>query len=154
MSPPEILHGLTPDAAAVVMSFGSRTTLASGAILFDLGSPADHLYLVERGCINLTLPMEIGGRREDVLVEERLPGQMLGWSALIPPHRFTLKAMAPLESEVVALPREALLGHFASQPDVGYEVMRAVGAIIGHRLQVLQAMWVREVRSAIEHRYA
>ena len=56
--------------------------------------PADWL-----GQLRQRTPMDVGGVHQDVLVEERLPGQMLGWSALIPPHRFTLKAIAPLESE-------------------------------------------------------
>ena len=47
---------------------------------------------------------ESRGREEDVLIEEREAGQTLGWSALIPPHRFTLKATAPLDTDVLALP--------------------------------------------------
>lgn len=150
----EVLRGLTAEDAASVRALGSPRRLSSGAVLFDLGSEADCLYLVERGRVNLTMPMEIGGHHEDVLVEERLPGQVVGWSALIPPHRFTLKAVAPLESEVVALPRTALFGYFASRPDVGFQLMRTVGTVIGHRLQLVQAMWLREMRRTIEHRYA
>ncbi len=37
------------------------------------------------------------------MVEERSAGQTVGWSALIPPYRFTLTATAPLETEVIAL---------------------------------------------------
>lgn len=151
---PEILEGLTAEDAAAVMALARRTTLASGATLFDLGSDADALYVVERGRISLTLPMEIGGRQQDVLVEERMPGQMLGWSALVPPHRFTLKAIAPLESELLVFPRTALLDYFETRPDVGYQVTRNLSAVIGHRLQVLQAMWLREVRRIVELRYA
>ena len=89
-----------------------------------------------------------------MLVEERMPGQMLGWSALIPPHRFTLNATAPLATELVALPRPALLDHFATHPQVGYTVLTNLAAIIGHRLQVLQAMWLREMQRVIELRCA
>ena len=52
-------------------------------------------------------------------MEERVPGQTVGWSALIPPYRFTLTATAPLETEVIALSREALRAHFAADPAVG-----------------------------------
>lgn len=150
----EILEGLRAEDAAAVLALARRTTLATGATLFDLGSEADALYVVERGRITLTLPMEIGGCRQDVLVEERMPGQMLGWSALVPPHRFTLKAVAPLESELLVFPRAALLEYFEARPDVGYQVTRNVSAVIGQRLQVLQAMWLREVRRVVELRFA
>ena len=74
------------------------------AELFHLGDAADSIYLVARGRLRLTLPMQVRNREEDVLVEERSSGQTVGWSALIPPYRFTLTATAPLETEVIALP--------------------------------------------------
>ena len=63
--------------------------------------------------------MQVRGREENVLVEERCPGQTVGWSALIPPYRFTLTATAPVETEVIALPREALTRYFACHPEIG-----------------------------------
>ena len=79
---------------------------------------------------------------------------MLGWSALIPPHRFTLKATAPLETVLIALPRQALVSHFAAHPAVGHVVISNLATIIGQRLQVLQAMWLREMQRVIEMRCA
>lgn len=146
----ELLDGLTDDAAAGIMALGSRVRLAAGAVLFNLGDLADSLFLIERGRIALSMPMQVRGREEDVLVEERLPGQGLGWSALIPPHRFTLKATAPLETELLALPRSALLEHFAARPAVGYAVTRNLAAVVGQRLQVFQAMWLREMQRVVK----
>jgi CRP/FNR family cyclic AMP-dependent transcriptional regulator len=149
---PELVRGLPPDEADRVMALGSRVTLASGSVLFRLGAEADSVFLIERGRITLTLPMQIGDREEDVLVDERLPGQIVGWSGLIPPHLFTLKATAPLETEVRALSRAALLDHFSSHPDVAYAAMRNLAAVIGQRLQVFQAMWLREMQRMVELR--
>ena len=83
---------------------GKRLVLTTGEELFHLGDAAESIYLVVRGRLRLTLPMQVRGREEDVLVEERSSGQTVGWSALIPPYRFTLTATAPLETEVIALP--------------------------------------------------
>ena len=117
-----------------------------------MGDEAKALYLVERGRIALTLPMQVMGREEDVLVEERSPGQTVGWSALIPPHRFTLKATAPLDTYVLAFERSALLDYFGKWPVVGYIVTRNVASVIGQRLQVCQAMWLREMQRVVELR--
>jgi len=151
---PDLLRGLTPQDAADVMALGTRRTLAGGDVLFDIGADATHLFLVERGRVNLTMPIQVGERREDVKVEERGPGQMLGWSALIPPHRFTLKASAPFDSELISLPRQALANHFTAHPAVGHIVVTNLATIIGQRLQVLQAMWLREMQRVIEMRCA
>ncbi len=151
---PDLLQGLGPEEARAVLALGVPRTLTAGAVLFRLGDAADRMYLVTRGRIALTLPMQVLGRTEDVLVEERLAGEAIGWSALIPPHRFTLKASAPLETEVLAFARAALLEHFATRPAIGYAVTRNVAAVMGHRLQVLQAMWLRQMQHMVELRCA
>jgi CRP-like cAMP-binding protein len=150
----EFLAGLPPPEAEALLALGERATLAAGTVLFALGAVAERMFLIERGRVNLTLPMQLFGREEDVMVEERLPGQTVGWSALIPPHRFTLKATAQVETEVMAFPRAALVEHFAARPAVGLTVTRNVAAVIGQRLQVFQAMWLREMSRLIELRRA
>jgi CRP-like cAMP-binding protein len=150
----ELLDGLGPGEAAGVRALGTTLRLAAGETLFRLGDEADRVFLVERGRVALSLPMRVGGREEEVLIEERLPGQALGWSALVPPHRFTLTATAQLDTEVLALPRAALTAHFSAHPDVGYQVTRNVAAVTGQRLQVFQAMWLREMQRAVQLRHA
>lgn len=150
----ELLDGLTPEESAAIKALGTRVALSAGEALFHLGSEADRLFVVERGRIALSLPMQVGRREEEVLVEERLPGQAVGWSALVPPYRFTLTATAQLETEVLALPRQALLDHFEAHPRVGYLVTRNVAAVTGQRLQVFQTMWVREMQRMVLLRYA
>ncbi len=151
---PKLLNGLTPADASAVLALGRRISLGAGAVLFSLGDPAEHLYLIVRGRVALTLPMQLLGHEKDVLAEERVAGETVGWSALIPPHRFTLKATSPMESEVLALPRTALVEHFGAQPTVGYTVTRNVAELMGQRLQVFQAMWLREMQRMVEFRSA
>jgi len=149
-APADVLVGIAEEDAAPVLALGTRIALSAGQVLFNLGDPAESLFVVERGRIALTLPMTVRDREQDVLIEERSPGQSLGWSALVPPHRFTLKAAAAVDTEVLALPRAALFDHFAAHPAVGYAAMRNLGAVVGHRLQVMQTMWLREVQRVVE----
>ena len=150
----DLLQGLDPAEAERVLALGKRTVLTTGAELFHLGDAADSIYLVARGRLRLTLPMQVRNREEDVLVEERSMGQTVGWSALIPPYRFTLTASAPLETEVIALPREALDDYFGSHPATGYAVSLNLSSVIGQRLQLFQAMWLREIQRMVELRCA
>jgi CRP/FNR family cyclic AMP-dependent transcriptional regulator len=150
----DLLNGLSEPEAARVAALGVTISTPAGHVLFNLGEPADTVYLVMKGRISLTLPMQIRGGEQDVLVEERLAGETLGWSGLIPPHRFTLKASASVESELLAFPRPALLEYFDEHPTVGYTVSRNVASVIGHRLEVFQTMWLREMQRVIELRYS
>lgn len=150
----DLLKGLAEDESAQVLALGKRMVLNTGAELFRLGDVADCIYLVARGRLRLTLPMAVRGHDEDVMVEERSSGQTVGWSALIPPYRYTLTATAALDTEAIALPREALSAYFAAHPTTGYAVSLNVASVIGQRLQVFQAMWLREVQRMVEMRCA
>jgi len=146
----DLVKSLPPADGAAVLALASRVSLPSGAVLFELGAPADHLYIIDRGRVNLMLPMQVFGREEDILVEERMAGQTVGWSALIPPHRFTLKATAQIDTELLVFGRAAMLDHFAAHPAVGYAIVGNVAATVGQRLQVFQAMWLREMKRVLE----
>lgn len=145
----ELLKDLDPGDAVGIIALAERLMLPAGSVLFKLGGEADCVYAIENGRISLSLPMQVGGREQEVLVEERTAGETVGWSALVPPHRFTLTAMTLIDSEVLAFPRAALLRHFASDPAVGLLVTRNVASVMGQRLQVLQAMWLREIQRVV-----
>lgn len=147
----ELLNGLSSAEAEQVLKLGAPMVVPAGTSLFRLGDPAGRLFLVERGRIKLTLPMSVRGQEENVFVEERAPGQAVGWSALIPPYRFTLTATAALhDAEVIALPREALLGFFAANPAAGHKIALNLALVVGHRLHLFQTMWLREMQRTVE----
>jgi CRP/FNR family cyclic AMP-dependent transcriptional regulator len=152
--PYELLNGLSPAEVEQILELGTRLVVPSGTLLFRLGDPADRLFLTERGRIRLTLPMHLRGKEEDVLAEERSPGQTVGWSALIPPYRFTLSAAASLDTEVIALPQKALREYMAAQPAVGCKIALNLAVVIGHRLQLFQTMWLREMERTVQARSA
>jgi CRP-like cAMP-binding protein len=150
----DLMRGLSQDEADELMALGKSFSTPAGGVLFDIGSPADRVFQVVQGRVTLTLPMQVRGSQEDVLIEERLAGETLGWSGLIPPHRFTLKASVPIDSELIAFSRESLLEHFSGRPHVAFTVTRNVASVTGHRLQVFQAMWLREMQRVLELRYS
>jgi CRP-like cAMP-binding protein len=150
----DLLQGLDDAESGRVLALGKRKTIESGGVLFRLGDSADSLYLIARGCIRLTSPMQVRDREENVLVEEEAAGRTVGWSALTPPYRFTLTASAPVETEVVEIGREALNAYFTSHPETGRAVAFNLASVIGQRLQIFQAMWLREVQRMVEQHYA
>ncbi len=148
----DLLRGLGAADRDRMLALGSLIHLSGGDELFRLGAQADRLYLVKRGQINLPLPMKVRDQETDVLVEERTAGQTVGWAALTPPHRFTLRATATVETEVVALSRDAVEEYLTVHPQVGYLVSLNLAAVSGQRLQLFQAMWLREVARMVEFR--
>lgn len=129
-----------------VLALGVPRTMTEGEVIFHLGEETAGVYLVRRGRVNLTLPIRLGDQQEDILVEERVDGQLLGWSGLVPPYRFTLQAKTGMETELLFIPRSDLQTLFARRPEVAAGVYANLSRIIGQRLQVFQAMWARGVQ--------
>ena len=93
--------------------------------------------------------MVVRGKEEDVFVEEKSAGQTVGWSAMVaalPLHSFCL---APLETEVIVLPREALGAFCEHSPEAGYKICLNLAVLVGQRLQLVQAMWMREMQRTV-----
>ena len=150
MSPkPDLLEGLEAGQARDLMTLAVPVSLPPGQVLFRLGEEAARLYVIQAGLITLTMPLQIAGREEDVPIDERLPGQTVGWSTLIPPHRFTLTATATIATDLLAFSRDDLFRHFEREPRVGYVVARNIAALVGERFDVFQAMWLRQVQQMV-----
>jgi hypothetical protein len=98
--------------------------------------------------------MQVRGSEEDVMVEERATGETVGWSALIPPYRFTLKATALVDTEVIAVPGHAMRDYFTAHAATGCVVSLNLAAVVGQRLQLFQAMWLHEMQRMVELRCA
>ncbi len=146
----ELLSGLSPADVDSVLGLGSHLSLKTGASLFQMGDPAESLFLIMRGRIRLTLPILVRDKEQEILIEERSQGQTVGWSALVSPYRFTLSASAPLETEVIALPREKLRAFCEASPEVGFKIAMNLAVVVSNRLQMVQAMWLREMQHIVE----
>jgi CRP-like cAMP-binding protein len=150
----ELLRGIDPGVLADLVALGRTATIPSGTSLFRLGDAAENVYVVLRGRIALTLPMEIRSAQQDVTVDEKGPGDVLGWSALVPPHRATLAARAIIDSELFLFPAAPLARALREQPAAGLQVMSNLASVVGRRMHLVQAMWLRELQRTVATRYA
>lgn len=144
-----IFKDLKDEDISRLEEIGRIRTLRSGEYLFQLGDAADRLFVVTAGVIELCSPLALGDTVKDVCVESKPAGSVLGWSALVPPYRFTLSARSRGECDVVGFPRHDLQGLFEQNPSLGYTFMMRLAGVIGRRLLKLQALWARELQRTI-----
>jgi len=146
----ELFAGLSREGLQKLLATGRLRALQADEYLCLLGDDASDFYVLVKGQVDLCFPMRLGGAVKDVTVESVGPGQAVGWSALVKPHRFTLSARAIEPSEVIRFARRDLLELFKAEPEMGYAFFTKVSEIVSTRLHTFQALWVRELQRALE----
>jgi CRP-like cAMP-binding protein len=145
----ELLDGLDKEGGRRILEIARPQGLRAGEYLFLLGEAADRLYVVVKGTVEICFPLALAGSVQDVSVESKEVGRVVGWSALVRPYRFTLSARAAEPSQVAAFPRRALLDVFDAEPRIGLAFTRRLAEVIGHRLLKMEALWARELQRAV-----
>ncbi len=96
------------------------------------GTEAGLLYAVIEGKIAL----EIGSAdRPHLTVQTVGPGEVLGWSWLVPPHRWRFDARAVKPSHAIALNGDVLRRTLRTHPKWGYEFMVRFMPVLAERLE-------------------
>ncbi len=133
------LKALVPEHRAVVLQGAEEKTFSAGEIVFREGAPANRFYLIQEG--RLALETHVPGNGE-VQITCIGPGQVLGWSWLVPPYVWHFQARAVEVAQVIVLDGGHLL--VASEQDhyLGYELMKAIGKLILDVLLLAHQRWL------------
>ena len=127
---------------------GHELTVHAGATMFNEGDPADYLFIILHGEIDIVYSLPNGKHRTvDTLVD----GDLLVWSALIPPHRTTGSAIATKESHLVSLEAVRVRAVCEQDPRLGGRLMNQVVKLLSSRLDGVQVQ-LAVVESEPEHR--
>jgi CRP/FNR family cyclic AMP-dependent transcriptional regulator len=123
----DVLQGLTDWELKIVAQFLKEENVGEGTLLFEEGQKAGRLFIVEEGGISLQFPR---GEPYDI----QGPGKILGWSFLVPPHRYTASAEtnAPTRLLVMKSPDFYYLIH--KEPKMGVKVMSNLAQVVAGRL--------------------
>ena len=120
---PPFLHGLAPASQ-------ERTFAADEYLLRD-GGEADGFYLLLHGKVALEIATP---ERPRLTIQTLGPGEVLGWSWLLPSHRWHLDARAVKETRAIVLEAAALRHAIDAHPRDGVRFLTALLPIIGQRL--------------------
>ena len=94
-----------------------------GTLLFREGKRADRFYLIRKGRIALEVLVPGRGR---TVVDTLDAGEVVGWSWLVPPYRWSFDGRAVSEASLVAFDGACLRGKCEADPRLGYLLMQRV----------------------------
>ncbi|MBI1389668.1 MAG: cyclic nucleotide-binding domain-containing protein [bacterium] len=93
---------------------------------------ADALYVVKQG--RVTIEMTLPGNHT-ISIYTVHPGDLFGWSALVPPHVVTASSHCEEDTVALALPREKMIELFKQDVGVKAEVFEFISRAVGKRLK-------------------
>jgi CRP-like cAMP-binding protein len=145
----DVLGGLSPGEREVVLRTAREVTYDDGARLFDEGGRADRCWLIRQGRVALDTTIPGQGR---VVLQTLGPGDLLGWSWLVPPYRWHFGARAVGTVQATELDAERLRALADRDPRVGYALARQLLVIMLDRLQATRARLLDLYRSPADGR--
>lgn len=96
------------------------------------GNTADQFHLISDGRVVLEA---IHPRGAHLLVTTLGPGDVVGVSWMLPPHRWAFDARTLEASRVVTLDAREIRRFCDERPELGYEILKAMSSVIAARLQ-------------------
>jgi len=124
--------GLDPAFLAAIARDARIATFDAGAPILTEGEPADALFLVTAGKVALEIFAPDRPRRT---IQTLGPGEVLGWSWLIPPHRWRLDGRAVRPTTAIALQAATVRRAMEERPEDGYRLLLRLLPVITQRLE-------------------
>ncbi|NOY52004.1 MAG: cyclic nucleotide-binding domain-containing protein [Deltaproteobacteria bacterium] len=133
-----------------VLLISEEVVFAPGTRIFEEGEKADVLYVIREGVLDLTFRFKIGQVEGELTIDSKGRGESVGWSALVPPHCYTLAGVCRESLKVLVMDGDSLLKICRDDRDFGFFLMRNIAEIVGTRMKQLQAMFIQEVQRGIK----
>ncbi|MFN8215497.1 MAG: cyclic nucleotide-binding domain-containing protein [Solirubrobacterales bacterium] len=124
--------GLPPEQLATVAGCGRTCGFEAGAEIAREGGAADTFYAIRSGRVALDVAAPGPGA---LTIGTLGAGEVLGWSWLFPPYRWSFDARALDPVRAIEFDGACLRGKCEADKELGYELMRRFAAIILERLQ-------------------
>ena len=117
-------------------SIAREESVAAGRQVFGEGDPADTLSLIVEGEIDIRYLLGSGEWR---VVDTLIAGDILGWSALVEPHRITGIATTRKPTRLIRIQAQPLRELCEHDPLLGYRLSTQVVRLLADRLEGTRA---------------
>jgi CRP-like cAMP-binding protein len=131
-----LLDGLADGHLEHIEAAARPATFAAGERIVEMDHPATACWLLERGRVAVDTP---GAAGAPVVIQTLGPGDLLGWSWLVPPHRWHFGAVAVEPVMAIELDAATLRALADAHPDFGYALAVRVLRVMVDRLHATRA---------------
>jgi CRP-like cAMP-binding protein len=126
-----LLSKLTNTELELFEALSREITAPDGTILFEEGADADSFYLIAQGKVALELA---SAGRSPMIIQTLGPGDLVGLSWLLPPHRWNWRARVVGESRLVVFDAVEVRRQCEENRDLAPDVYQVLAAEMADRL--------------------
>ncbi len=121
-------------------------TFEPGATIFREGDGANEFCILQEGkaALQMALPGDGAGSGRRITVDIVSANEVIGWSALVAPHIYTLTGVALQETKALSLGAEKLRWLLQQNPAIGYLVLAELIKVVAARLTDTRRVLVSE----------
>ena len=123
--------GLDEPTLDLISGCGTNVHFTPDDPILRASQPADLFYVIRTGRVAVEIDTPRGG---PIIVETLGPGEILGVSWMLPPHRWTFDARAIDDTSAVAIDAACLRGKCDDDPTLGYALFTRFAGLIHNRL--------------------
>ena len=131
-----LFEHLSHTQRAAVAGVSRIETYLPGVRLFDEGGLADQCWVVLTGCVMIDTVAPSHGR---IGVQSVGPGELVGWSWLVPPYRWHFGATVVAPTRAAVVDTGALRQLADEDPALGYQLSLILISALLNRLQATRS---------------
>jgi len=124
--------GMATEHLRLLAGCASNTRFDAGHFILREGEEANEFYLIRHGKVALEVYTPDRGA---VTIQTLGPGEILGWSWLVPPYRWKFDARAVELTRALALDGKCLREKSESDCQLGYELLKRFSQVMVDHLQ-------------------
>jgi CRP-like cAMP-binding protein len=129
-----------------------KITFRNGEYIFFADTPAEFLYIVQDGAIDLRFLVTHYSASKEITMDRKFRGEAFGWSALTEPHVYTLSALAANDTELLRINEKDMMGLCKENSHLGYVLMKTIAEIIGERFDLVQKLLIDVIQKNLDEK--
>ena len=115
-----------------IVGCGSNVVFKAGEVILKEGEEANKFILIRHGKVAIDIPLT---KQKSTTIQTIQDGDILGWSWLIPPHRYRFNSRAVEDTRAISLDGKCLREKCETNRDLGYELLKRLTKVFTQRLE-------------------
>ena len=119
-----------------IIGLATEKEYEAGTIIFEQGDSAEEFFVLQEGkvAVQMTLPTASAQTNKRVTTYFVTKNEVLGWSAILGPHVYTLSAVSLEKTRVLAIDGGKLRALLQRERHLGHEVLQNLIKVVSSRL--------------------